>query len=202
MLDTREFQNSVPAEWTCDPIDFNRSDGCHCRCGVQDPDCDDPSQILIGCVFQVVCNEGLCKLAEVPDEWTCAPQSFGTNDGCDCNCGAKDFDCAFAECETDDYNKAIFAFLIVPFLLVCVLCVRLMENRREVCRCVFPEKEDTAANYQFNETNSNRTEQQSTRQASQKRSNLASKFNVEDAELLESNEKAGEIPLATIATNL
>jgi len=29
----------------------------------------------------------------VPDEWTCPEFYYGTNDGCDCNCGAVDPDC-------------------------------------------------------------------------------------------------------------
>ena len=41
--------------------------------------------------------------------------SFGTNDSFDCNCGAKDFGCGFAECETDDYKKTLFAFLMGPW---------------------------------------------------------------------------------------
>lgn len=31
--------------------------------------------------------------AEIPQEWTCKPEQYGTSDGCQCNCGAFDPDC-------------------------------------------------------------------------------------------------------------
>jgi hypothetical protein len=31
--------------------------------------------------------------AEIPREWTCKPEQYGTADGCQCNCGAFDPDC-------------------------------------------------------------------------------------------------------------
>ena len=34
------------------------------------------------------------KLQSVPPEWVCAPELFGTGNGCDCECGIVDPDCA------------------------------------------------------------------------------------------------------------
>lgn len=34
------------------------------------------------------------EYGNVPDEWTCTPSFFNTSDGCDCNCGIVDPDCA------------------------------------------------------------------------------------------------------------
>lgn len=53
------------------------------------------------------CGDGLCSLGElstcigdcgrhlfVPGEWTCPAEVFAASDGCDCNCGGYDPDCA------------------------------------------------------------------------------------------------------------
>ncbi|HWB76402.1 MAG TPA: hypothetical protein VG755_15640, partial [Nannocystaceae bacterium] len=40
------------------------------------------------------CNYDTSGCIDVPDEWTCNPAFYGTDDGCDCGCGALDPDCA------------------------------------------------------------------------------------------------------------
>lgn len=40
--------------------------------------------------------------AEIPREWTCKPEQYGTADGCQCNCGAFDPDCNSFEAVTID----------------------------------------------------------------------------------------------------
>jgi hypothetical protein len=40
---------------------------------------------------------------EVPDEWTCDPNWYGIDDGCDCGCGALDPDCANPTVDACEY---------------------------------------------------------------------------------------------------
>ncbi len=82
--------------WFCDPTYFGTGDGCDCDCGEYDPDCDDPTQIVLNCAFDETCSDaGTCE----PDtggptgDWFCSPAWFGGGDGCDCGCGARDPDC-------------------------------------------------------------------------------------------------------------
>lgn len=51
---------AIPASWSCEMALFNNSNGCHCGCGAPDPDCLDPSQLVIGC-FGGECIEGSCQ---------------------------------------------------------------------------------------------------------------------------------------------
>lgn len=56
-----------------------------------------------GCGDTDCCIEGMCVPADfcppdVPDDWTCNPFFFGTDDGCDCGCGIPDPDCSGAGC--------------------------------------------------------------------------------------------------------
>lgn len=44
----------------------------------------------------LVSQTGACTLSETPILWTCGIASFGSDDGCDCGCGAIDPDCASA----------------------------------------------------------------------------------------------------------
>ena len=93
----------VPPEWTCLPSYFHSQDGCDCHCGIFDPDCSDPSQILLcgdtcdatthTCSCEV--DDSVCTAIEieVPPEWTCLPSYFHSQDGCDCHCGVYDPDC-------------------------------------------------------------------------------------------------------------
>ena len=115
----RELQFSVPPpEWTCANFNFANFDGCHCDCGAPDPDCDFSSQFVFNCGFDEVCVDGVC-LRDIPEGWTCAPESFDTNDGCDCNCGVDDQDCLSFEC--DDDNS--LPFIVVPAISFVVLIV-------------------------------------------------------------------------------
>jgi len=41
--------------------------------------------------------------ASVPPEWTCDPDFYGTDDGCDCGCGALDPDCSDATVGSCEY---------------------------------------------------------------------------------------------------
>ncbi len=51
----------VPSSWTCDPRYYGVLDGCDCDCGAYDPDCDDPTQDVIGCGFGQICDfDGVC----------------------------------------------------------------------------------------------------------------------------------------------
>jgi len=50
----------VPETWTCDSRYFNANDGCDCNCGVEDPDCDEPSAEIFGCEGAEICVAGEC----------------------------------------------------------------------------------------------------------------------------------------------
>lgn len=39
----------APAGWTCAPEQYASGDGCHCECGLRDPDCDQGDPVLYGC---------------------------------------------------------------------------------------------------------------------------------------------------------
>ena len=94
---------SVPG-WYCNLSLFAEGGpdaGCDCNCGAYDPDCDDDTAPVYGCAVpgSICSEEATCEI-QVPDEWTCDPSFFGTNDGCDCGCGALDFDCEDATVES------------------------------------------------------------------------------------------------------
>jgi hypothetical protein len=88
-----------PAAWACDPSYYDAHDGCDCECGVADPDCNYTSQVLLNCPEDVIatCEDGICIAAEVPPSWICPPKYYGTQDGCDCYCGADDPDCSIPD---------------------------------------------------------------------------------------------------------
>lgn len=59
------------------------------------------------------CGDGVCSGDEwstceedcyyvAPDDWVCAESSFGTGDGCNCECGAVDPDCVWTGGSSDD----------------------------------------------------------------------------------------------------
>jgi hypothetical protein len=84
------------AGWSCNPSYYAALDGCDCECGCYDPDCDDPAQALYGCAAGEACvPPGVCA-AGVPTcaGWTCDPTYYDADDGCDCECGCWDPDCA------------------------------------------------------------------------------------------------------------
>ncbi len=87
----------VPDAWSCDPSYYGAADPCDCECGAPDPDCADPSSYVAGCESQEVCDlQGHCA-SKVPAGWTCSPLSYAAVDGCDCECGVLDPDCAFED---------------------------------------------------------------------------------------------------------
>eukprot|EP00727_Mastigamoeba_balamuthi_P000178 m51a1_g10157 putative serine-threonine protein (787) ;mRNA; f:20252-22958 len=68
---------------------------CDCSCqsgGVADPDCAWASQSSPTCGAAGHCVLGACRA--VPQAWACAPDAWGSGDGCHCGCGAPDPDCA------------------------------------------------------------------------------------------------------------
>jgi len=83
----------VPNGWFCNPADYDSGDGCHCGCGLWDPDCNNDPQPAINCSFDEQCSfDGEC-VGDVTPGWFCDLELYGTNDGCDCECGAWDPDC-------------------------------------------------------------------------------------------------------------
>ncbi|PIE05842.1 MAG: hypothetical protein CSA75_02645 [Sorangium cellulosum] len=82
--------DGVPAEWTCDPNEYDDGTECNCRCGLRDPDCVDDTLPIIGCPAGSICN---FHFQCVPPEWTCNPDYVGDQYSCDCECGGWDPDC-------------------------------------------------------------------------------------------------------------
>jgi hypothetical protein len=82
----------APAGWTCDSSSYLAADGCHCGCGVPDPDCLVVDQPVVGCehLDNATCAGGVCS---GDPRWSCSESYYGTGDGCDCGCGAVDPDC-------------------------------------------------------------------------------------------------------------
>ena len=104
------YQSCSPApslsDWTCDP--GKMSDGlCDCGCGIPDPvcglaGCTGPGCRAAGCDVRNNCAPGVstdlsddCSSGNpsVLNTWTCAFESYGGSDGCDCGCGVLDPDC-------------------------------------------------------------------------------------------------------------
>ena len=123
----RDLQLSVPEEWTCPTFIYASFNVCDCECGAPDPDCDtDPPLSVRFCNEGEICVEGICA---IPFEWTCDSESFGSDDGCDCNCGVRDPDCFVNECGGNNpYLSLLFMFgflaLLVLFGYVIKRCSR------------------------------------------------------------------------------
>ena len=101
------------AGWTCDPKHYGTSDGCHCGCGIRDPDCSDGNLATCdACGVAGSCAGPLCYgVIDGSNEfcgnaaWTCPAGKYNTGDGCDCGCGILDPDCdsfEAAACDTCD----------------------------------------------------------------------------------------------------
>ena len=78
----------------CDPIE-----GCVSNALTGDA-CNDGNE----CTQEDSCFAGECIGIDVPcppTSWTCDPYHYGTDDGCDCECGAYDPDCNIGLGETD-----------------------------------------------------------------------------------------------------
>ena len=83
------------AGWTCAANFYGQLDGCDCACGCWDPDCDDPTALLVGCAGGEVCvPPGLCSEDATCAGWTCDTAFYAAGDGCDCGCGCWDPDCS------------------------------------------------------------------------------------------------------------
>jgi hypothetical protein len=69
--------------WLCPATFYAAADGCDCRCGCWDPDCERPDQAVLNCGAGGVCEPpGLCD---------CLPDCLGRvcgGDGCGGTCGA------------------------------------------------------------------------------------------------------------------
>jgi hypothetical protein len=89
-----------PPSWSCGAVFYDREDGCDCGCGAYDPDCSTVGAALYGCPQNATgcAADGACVLPTpaIPVSWTCGAGTFGTDDGCHCDCGAPDPDCATA----------------------------------------------------------------------------------------------------------
>jgi len=99
-----EDRSLPPPGWTCADGFYDSMDGCHCMCGVYDPDCDVEPIPAFNCEMTERCSEdGVCEpnpdLPDVPVDWTCHPDFYGQGDGCHCLCGAHDPDCDEADSE-------------------------------------------------------------------------------------------------------
>lgn len=57
------------AAWTCNIANFGTADGCHCNCGVPDPDCIFDTFSVFNCGGGEICNDaGLCVADVLQDE--------------------------------------------------------------------------------------------------------------------------------------
>ncbi|KAL0477917.1 hypothetical protein AKO1_005392 [Acrasis kona] len=52
--------STAPIAWTCNPANYNSSDGCHCNCGIRDPDCDNRNSTLFGLTLNCPCAGMVC----------------------------------------------------------------------------------------------------------------------------------------------
>lgn len=95
---------AAPPHWTCNPA--YAGDGyCDCGCGNYDPDCDDTAKPMWNnCTNGYNCGaatdpEGryscdATRKVGVPGGWTGPSTYYDADDGCDCNYGEIDPDCA------------------------------------------------------------------------------------------------------------
>jgi hypothetical protein len=98
-----DFCLSTPVDGDdrCSIMSIGTSDGCDCGCGFVDPDCGGEGCIGLGC-WESACDRCLDIQGEaticIPPTWKCSPYYYGSNDGCDCGCGAPDPDCGNQGC--------------------------------------------------------------------------------------------------------
>ena len=84
--------------WACPLAKYASGDGCDCNCSLWDPDCDTDARVT-GCPRAPArCHEpgGRSSTPVCVDVrgWTCNASRYGSGDGCDCDCGVWDPDCA------------------------------------------------------------------------------------------------------------
>jgi hypothetical protein len=83
-----------PGTFSCEAARYADGAHCDCGCGRADPDCggrgcDEPGCAADACDLRHDARGRAIR----PNGWHCAPEAFGTLDGCDCGCGAIDPDC-------------------------------------------------------------------------------------------------------------
>lgn len=95
-LDNRCADILAAEGWTCNLFYFDAGDGCDCNCGIQDPDCLDPSAQVFNCQDGQICDDsGRCRSqGSIPATWQCPAEKYSDGLVCDCQCGAIDPDCA------------------------------------------------------------------------------------------------------------
>ncbi|MEM3062863.1 MAG: hypothetical protein QW303_04895, partial [Nitrososphaerota archaeon] len=129
LIASKSIQKSIPPSgWNCSSSYYEADDGCDCNCGAWDPDCVN-STAIFGCYEgpSASCEQpGVCKYGSVPVSWTCNVTYYGTNDGCDCSCGAYDPDCSSSDIifgcqgnDTCDNNGNCVAPTIIPDSWIC-----------------------------------------------------------------------------------
>eukprot|EP00727_Mastigamoeba_balamuthi_P005708 m51a1_g1757 putative serine-threonine protein (1055) ;mRNA; f:247260-252356 len=73
-------------------------DGCHCTCGIPDPDCYDPfTTDIVNCPGLSIpqCRLGVgIEPTACADGWNCSVEAFGDGSLCNCECGGVDPDCS------------------------------------------------------------------------------------------------------------
>eukprot|EP01105_Mastigella_eilhardi_P022148 TRINITY_DN5431_c0_g1_i1.p1 TRINITY_DN5431_c0_g1~~TRINITY_DN5431_c0_g1_i1.p1 ORF type:complete len:1014 (-),score=170.14 TRINITY_DN5431_c0_g1_i1:110-3151(-) len=81
--------------WTCEESNYKDGQKCNCGCGAVDPDCNNASLPIVGCMMDdAQCLQGGC----VAKGWVCSAAFYSAKDGCDCaTCGVVDPDCAYEE---------------------------------------------------------------------------------------------------------
>ena len=102
---------TAPDGWTCTASYYGSDDGCDCGCGIPDPDCPDATEA--SCTYDW-CSDGNVASLSDPTQceveqpaapgWTCSNGYYGSDDGCDCGCGAPDPDCASNTMDACAYN--------------------------------------------------------------------------------------------------
>lgn len=55
---------AVPPGWTCNASYYNASDGCHCNCGIRDPDCDNKNSTFYNVTYGCPCADMVFFLIE------------------------------------------------------------------------------------------------------------------------------------------
>ncbi|OGR11689.1 MAG: hypothetical protein A2341_02405 [Deltaproteobacteria bacterium RIFOXYB12_FULL_58_9] len=95
-------------EWLCPLSYYGSDDGCDCGCGIVDPDCNDATAAsCVYCDWEGSCGMDDCSNIAADDSsvcaWTCDPDFYGTDDGCDCGCGIVDPDCTDATSTSCDW---------------------------------------------------------------------------------------------------
>eukprot|EP00727_Mastigamoeba_balamuthi_P000179 m51a1_g10158 putative protein kinase domain containing protein (810) ;mRNA; f:23501-26249 len=98
--DAGQCVEAWPDAARCPAVAYADGALCDCSCqtgGVADPDCASGSFLPVNvnrssCGADGHCYLGACR--PYPPAWKCTPDRYGAGDGCNCECGAPDPDCA------------------------------------------------------------------------------------------------------------